>query len=143
MASFACENNVNSGVEAMDAQRHKIFDCMSTICNLIADTHHNSDSIGGLLDQLEILCQIHYMDEEQLMEGVNYPLAAEHKRQHDLFLVTIDQFKIDNKQCHTTSMLNDFINIREDFITHMLNETMLLSEFINKISNGDSATAAH
>ena len=143
MTSLTWKNKFNMGFEAMDAQRKKIFSCMTTICHDIADKHFQCDSINGALDQLEILSQIYFLNEDQMMEDMNYPLAAEHKHQHDLFLATIDRFKIDNSQCHTTSILNDFIKIREDFIAHMLNEATMLSEFINKSSNGDSATAAH
>ncbi|NVN93057.1 MAG: hypothetical protein HXX11_21020 [Desulfuromonadales bacterium] len=143
MASFIWENKFNSGIESMDAQRKRIFECMTMIYRDIADFGNKCDSINGLLDQLEILCQIHYLDEEQLMDDLKYPLAADHKLQHDLFLATLDQFKVDNKQCHTVSTLNDFIKLRETFITHMLNDTMVLSEFIKQSPLYSSANTSH
>lgn len=130
MESFIWENRFSSGIETLDAQRQKIFECMTMIYRAIADSGDKCDAINDLLDQLEILCKIHYMDEEQLMEDINYPLAADHKMQHDLHLSTIDQFKVDNRECYTISTLNDFIKLRETFISHMLDESMVLSQFI-------------
>src|SRR6185369_7170427 len=116
MTTFVWDIKFNTGLETMDAQHQKIFDFMTTIYKAIPDSHLKCDNFNSMLDQLALLCQMYFITEEQLMDEKNYPSAAEHKRQHNLFLATIDQLKIENNQCHTTSILIDFIHIREDFV---------------------------
>lgn len=130
MTSLTWKDTYISGAEAIDAQHRKIFDMITSIHNELEDNNKKCAHFNGMLDQLELLCQLHFIDEEKFMEEINYPSTADHKHLHDLFLATIDRFKIGNKQCHAPNIINDFINIREDFISHMLNETMLLSNFI-------------
>ena len=138
MTSLVWEDRYNTGVEAIDAQHRKIFDYMTDIYHALADNQQKCDAFNGMLDQLELLCQMHFLNEQQMVDDINYPSVPEHKRLHDLFLTRIDLFKIDSKQCHTPSILNNFTNLREDFITHMLNETTLFCDFINN-STKDSA----
>jgi hemerythrin len=128
MTTLTWEDKFNTGVETLDGQHRKIFDYMITIYNGLIDSHLKCDPFNGMLDQLELLCQLHFMEEEKLMDESNYPLASEHKHLHDLFLTSISLFKIDNKQCHTSNVLTEFSNLRVDFITHMLNDCWAASE---------------
>jgi hemerythrin-like metal-binding protein len=143
MTSLVWEESFNTGVEAMDVQRRKIFDYLALINNELVNSRQKCDSINGLLDQLEILCQMHFMDEERLMIELNYPFAAEHKHLHDLFLATVDRFKIESNRCHTPGILDDFGKLRVDFTTHILNESMLLSDFIKSNHCDKESSAAH
>jgi hemerythrin len=143
MNSYFWENKFNTGVETMDVQHRKIFDYLTTICNELEDTHQKCDPFNGMLDKLEILCRIHFLEEEKLMDDINYPSASEHKLLNDLFLANIDRFKIDNKRCHSPSILNDFIKLREDFITHIFNEGMTFGRFIDTNSREVSALTGH
>jgi hemerythrin len=103
---------------------------MTMIYHKIIDSFQECYPIQVLLDQLKQLCQIHFMYEEQLLEELDYLTAAEDKLLHDMFMESIDRFKIENNQCHTSTILNDFIKLRLEFITYMLNETKLLSDYI-------------
>jgi hemerythrin-like metal-binding protein len=143
MTSFTWDNKFNTGIDALDVQNRKIIDYMTMLHNEIVDVRQKCESLNNQFDQLTLLCQMHFMDEERLMDEMNYPLAAEHKRLHDLFLATVDRFKVENNQCHTVGILNDFNNLRGDFITHMLNETLLLSDFIKSRPCGDLAETAY
>ncbi len=138
MTSLIWDDKFNTGVAALDAQHRKIFDYMTHIYSDLIDNSHKCDSINGMLDQLEILCQLNLFNEDQLMDETNYPLSAEHKHQHDLFLATLDQLKIDNNQCHSPNIISKFTNIIENYISHMLTGNMLLSEFIK--NNSGNAT---
>lgn len=129
MTSLVWDDKYNMGNEALDIQHHEIFDYMTKIYIDLVDSKHNGEYIYGILGKLEVLCQIHFMDEQHYMDKNNYP-AAEHKQLHDLFLANISQIKNNFTQYDATRILQDFIHIREDYITHLINETMLLSEFI-------------
>ena len=130
MTSLIWDNKLNPSVEIMSIQRSKISECINTINVGIADKLQSCTHINGLLNQLEQLCQMNFMYEEQLLEEVNYPAVAEQKHLHDLFLKAIEPFKTENDQCHTTSFFNDFIKLRLDYILNMNNETIKLCDFI-------------
>ncbi len=130
MTSLVWEDKYNTGVETMDVQHRKIFDYMTTIYHVLADNQQVCDPLNGMLDQLELLCQMHFLNEQQLMDDINYPSASEHKRIHDLFLATIGQFKIQSSKCHSPNILNEFLKLKEDFIIHMLKESTALRDFV-------------
>ncbi|HXE96068.1 MAG TPA: hemerythrin domain-containing protein [Dongiaceae bacterium] len=142
MTSLVWEDIFNTGVETMDVQHRKIFDCMDAIYHALADNQQKCDPLDGMLDQLELLCQMHFLNEQQLMDDTNYPSASEHKHIHDLFLASIDQFKIVSSECHTTNLLDAFLKLKEDFITHMLNESTTLGAFIKAGPIEDAAVTA-
>jgi hemerythrin-like metal-binding protein len=141
MPSFVWEDTFITGVERMDVQHRKIFDYMTTIYDELVDSRKKCDLFNGMLDRLEILCQIHFMEEEEFMEELKYPSAAAHKHQHDLLLAAIDRFKTENNQCHLPDILNDFKILREDFTSHLLEEGMILGEFIKAGASKESTDA--
>jgi hemerythrin len=71
------------------------------------------------------------MEEENLMDDMSYPSASGHKHLHDMFLADIDRVKTANKQCHISEVLNNFVNLRDSFIHHILAETQEISDYMN------------
>jgi len=124
MASLVWNDNLDPTVEIISMQRGIIDDCIKSIDRDIGDVHGSCKHIGELLNQLEQLCQLHFMYEEQLLEGLNYPSVTEQKMLHESFLSTFEPFRAESDQCHTPSFLKDFIKLRLDFVSNMNNETM-------------------
>jgi len=88
-----------------------------------------SEAITGLLNRFEILCKLHFLKEEAIMKETGYTFLDDHKRLHELLLINLDKFK----QCGDVSAQETvllFRNIREDIVTHLLNEGVLLNDFI-------------
>jgi len=138
MASTDWNMKLNPSVEIMRMQRRKIYECENTIFKEIADRRQNCSHINGLMYQLKFLYKMHFMYEEQLLEELNVPAAAEQKKIHDLFLKSFDNLKAEDGQCHTSSYIFDFINLRLEFVSNMNKETMMLCDFIKNISGGDT-----
>lgn len=130
-------------IEALDAQHNKIFDYLNMINNNILNNHQKCDSLNGMLNQLELLCQFHFMEEERLMEEIASPSAAKHKHLNDMFLAAIDRFKIENNQCHSPSVLSDFKKLRDDLVSHMQNETLVHNNLFNCSVLEDSTAKAY
>ncbi|NVN91915.1 MAG: hypothetical protein HXX11_15115 [Desulfuromonadales bacterium] len=136
MNSITWDDQFNSGIKLLDCQHRNIFNCMTEISHVISDSDINCDSINGLLDQLLILCNLHFEYERILMGELNYSSVTMHKDLHDSFISSIVSFKIDDNQCHTLNCLNDFLTLRLDFITILLDESKMLADFIeHKSSN--------
>jgi hemerythrin len=115
---------------------------MKTIHNEIADRQQSCSHINGLLHQLKLLYQMHFMYEEQLLEEVHYSSAEEQKQLHELFLKSIDQCTTENDQCHSLSLFNYFIKLRLDFVLYMNKETMMLCDVITNNSKGNTAASS-
>ena len=130
MASLAWSDNLNPTVEIMNIQLGKIDECIKSIDHDIGDSGGSCTHICDLLNQLEQLCQLHFMYEEQLLEGLKYPAVAEQKMLHESFLRTFELFRVESDQCHSPSFIKNFIKLRLDFVSNMNNETMKLCDFI-------------
>ena len=130
MVSLLWEDRYNTGIEIIDAQHKNVFEYMTRIYNRLVDDQQSCINVNSKLDQLAIICKLHFIEEENLMDEMSYPSASEHKHLHDMFLAGIDRVKIANKQYHTPSELSDFIGLRDNFISHILVETQEISAFI-------------
>jgi hemerythrin len=135
MSSFSWEPSFSVDLEPMDIQHMKILDMMTSIHNLLSDKQQ-IDAIDEMLDQFDIYCKMHFYEEERLMEGMNFPSIAEHKRQHDLFILNLDRFKSADLANQNRNFAVDFEKVKNWFVNHILTEDMRYSEFyLGKHSN--------
>jgi hemerythrin len=130
VASLVWNNKLNPTVDIINIYFNKIDECIKCINDNIADIHGSCEHASALINQLEQLCQLQFMYEEQLLEGLKYPLVNEQKNLHKSFLETFEPFKLESNQCHSLSFINDFIKIRMDLVSNMNYETMKLCDFI-------------
>jgi len=130
MASLVWNNKLNPTVDLINIHFDKIDVCIKYINNDIEDTHGSCENTNDLINQLEQLCQLHFIYEEQLLEGMNYPSVNEQKERHNQFLKTFEQFKLESNQCHSLSFIKNFSKIRLDFVTNMNDDTMKLCDYI-------------
>ncbi|MDA8430376.1 MAG: hypothetical protein M0T70_14070 [Geobacteraceae bacterium] len=130
MASLVWNNKLDPTVDLINIHFEKIDECIKYISDDIKDMQGSCEHTNKLIDQFEQLCQLHFMYEEQLLEGMNYPLVNEHKMRHNLFLKTFEPFKLESYQCHSQLFINNFNKIRLDFVSNMNNDTMKLCDFI-------------
>lgn len=143
MNPLAWNDTFNSGIEILDRQHRDIFNCMTSISQVISDPNRQCDTINDLLDQLMMLCMIHFEYERILMGELKYPSIAMHKDLHDSYISSISGFRIDNNECHTLACLNEFIALRLNFVTILLHESRMLAEFIEmKTSSNPSETGS-
>lgn len=130
MISLGWDTNLNPSVEIINIQLCKIFECIRIIQEAIVDTQESCSNINGLLDQLEQLCQMHFLYEEKLLEELDFPSVKEQAHLHELFLKAIYQLKTENDQCHSHDFFDGFIKLRVDFVTNMNKETIMLCDQI-------------
>lgn len=130
MASLVWNNKLNPTVDLLNILFEKIDECIRYINEDIKDIQGSCEHTNELINQLEQLCQLHFMYEEQLLEGMNYPSINEQKERHNLFLTTFEPFKLESNQCHSPFFINNFSKIRLDFVANMNNDTMKLCDYI-------------
>ena len=130
MASLVWNSKLDPTVDLMNIHFTKIDECIKSISADIIDVHANCVHTNGLINQLEQLCEMHFMYEETILEGMGYPAIDEHKILHKTLLKEFEPFKASSAQCHSLSFINDFIKLRMDFVKNLNSETMKLCDFI-------------
>ena len=130
MASLVWDNKLDPTVDVINMHFAKIDECIKYINADIEDSEVDCEHTNALIHQLEQLCELHFMYEEKLLEGINFTLANEQKKQHDLFLKTFESLKLASGQCHSPDFVKDFIKIRMGFVASVNNDTMKLCDFI-------------
>lgn len=130
MASLVWNNKLNPTVDLINIYFNKIDECIKYINADVEDMEGDCEHTRGLINQLEQLCQLQFTYEEQLLEGLKYPLVHEQKNLHRSFLEAFEPFKSKSNQCHSPSFINDFMRIRLDLVSNMNHETMKLCDFI-------------
>ena len=128
MPSFSWEPAYSVDVDSMDSRHKKIFDHMATIHHTLSDKQH-IDSIDEMVDKFDIYCKMHFYEEERLMEGMNFPSIAEHRRQHDLLVLNLDRFRSADLAGLDQNFADEFEKIKNWFVNHILTEDMRYSEF--------------
>lgn len=130
MASLVWNNKLNPTVDLINIYFNKIDECIKNINEEIADILASCEHTYELLLQLEQLCQLQFMYEEQLLECLEYPFVNEQKSLHTSFFETFETVKLESNQCHSPTFIKDFIKIRMDLISNMNYETMKLCDYI-------------
>lgn len=130
MASLVWNNELNPNVDLLNIYFNKIDDCIRYISEDIFDLNKSCDHTTDLIGQLEQLCQLQFMYEEQLLDGMKYPFTSELKDIHRNFIDTFAPFKPGSAQCHSMTFIQDFIKLRLDLLRNMNIETMKIFDFI-------------
>ena len=74
------------GVSAMDDQHGIVMDTMNEL-RLALVRGAGREQVSEMLDQLLEFTRMHFWSEEQLMERTEFPGLAEHRAEHQQFLV--------------------------------------------------------
>jgi hemerythrin len=137
MPSASPETSFKSRFKDIDIEHRKMIDFADMIINSKADAME-CDDIIAMLNRFDLLCRLHFLKEEQLMKEMIYPLLAEHKQLHKLFLANLEQSRKHKKHGPGSGCFSAFSNIREDLITHLLNENLLLSQYIKTLNSDNN-----
>lgn len=86
--------DLSVGIDAMDEQHKKWIE----ITNELHDALLGGGSLEALIKivkEIEDYTHLHFMEEEKLMEGLNYPDLASHKAKHENFKKKVQEIKND------------------------------------------------
>ena len=123
MINVIWDEHFSVDVVAMDKQHQVIFDHMSAISSALEEKTPRSKSLP-MLEKFDIYCKMHFFEEERLMDEMQYPALAGHRRQHDLFVSNLEEF-IGRKD----QGLVDFLGIRDWFLSHIIKEDIPYGAF--------------
>ena len=108
-----------TGITFVDDEHRKLFEIISDTNDLIHDQllHDKYDEIMRLLAELRDYTELHFSEEEALMERIHYPELPSQKRAHAAFvdrLVNIDLDEMedldDNQQVYLLDLIQFLLN---------------------------------
>ena len=113
------QDKYKTGITFVDDEHRKLFEIISDTNDLIHDQllHDKYDEIMRLLAELRDYTELHFSEEEALMERIHYPELPSQKRAHAAFvdrLVNIDLDEMedldDNQQVYLLDLIQFLLN---------------------------------
>jgi hemerythrin-like metal-binding protein len=118
-------------VEILDQQHRVIFASLQKISSAVAEVA-NEGTVLSLTDNFNIYCKVHFFDEERVMENAGFPSVDLHRQQHDIFVNHLELFKAAYSP-KKTSMKDDFINIADWFVRHVMTFDKAYADFLKSV----------
>lgn len=130
---FAFTDKYKTGIEMVDEEHKKLFEIIRETNDVINTefVHDKYDEIMRLLAELKNYTEIHFSDEENLMEEIGYPGLEAQRMAHESFvekLVTIDLDELD-----------EIDDNQQEYLLHLID--FLLGWLVNHIIGMDKKIA--
>ena len=130
---FAFTDKYKTGIEMVDEEHKKLFEIIRETNDVINTefVHDKYDEIMRLLAELKNYTEIHFSDEENLMEEIGYPGLEAQRMAHESFvekLVTIDLEELD-----------EIDDNQQEYLLHLID--FLLGWLVNHIIGMDKKIA--
>ncbi len=135
---FAFTEKYHTGIELVDSEHRRLFEIIHDTNDLIhAELLHDKyDEIMRLLAELKDYTEIHFRDEEALMERIHYPELDAQKRAHTAFverLVEIDLSELDDMDDNQQEYLIDLIQFLAGWlINHILGSDKKIGDYMRE-----------
>ncbi|HEX8960033.1 MAG TPA: hemerythrin family protein [Geobacteraceae bacterium] len=116
-------------IEEMDGQHKKLLNLMNGLDDALQGGK-DGKLIAALVSDLNDCVEVHFREEEKLMEGLNYPHLGAHKSQHLHFLV---QFHMMNSayQSGHLELVQIFVQyLKNWFVFHLFSEDRTYGAFV-------------
>lgn len=135
---FTFTEKYHTGIDLVDNEHRRLFEIIHDTNDLIhAELLHDKyDEIMRLLAELKDYTEVHFHDEEALMERIHYPELDAQKRAHTAFverLVEIDLSELDEMDDNQQEYLIDLINFLSGWlINHILGSDKKIGEYMRE-----------
>lgn len=135
---FAFTEKYHTGIDLVDNEHRRLFEIIHDTNDLIhAELLHDKyDEIMRLLAELKDYTEVHFHDEEALMERIHYPELDAQKRAHTAFverLVEIDLSELDDMDDNQQEYLIDLIQFLAGWlINHILGSDKKIGEYMRE-----------
>ena len=138
VTNFAGEHDPNKLVEwseaysvhvvSIDNQHRKLFDLMNDVYQLVISAQ--LDNLNKPLDELIAYAKKHLFDEEKILESVNYPDLAAHKKVHVKLLTDLDNLYIQAKTGNIHKLFELVMFLKNWLVDHIYKVDMKYSALL-------------
>ena len=104
-------DNLSIGVKEIDEQHKKLVDILNTLYAAFIDKEADF-ILNDILDKLIQYADFHFKTEEKYFKIFNYENTKEHIREHENFVIEVNQFKRDfeNRRSAVTYKVMTFLS---------------------------------
>ncbi len=128
MEHFTFDDSYLVGDYLMDAQHKAIMGYMAKVyATLLAGKKEKE--VFGLVDELDAYCKLHFLDEEKMMDEIGYPESSDHKAQHVLFVMHLENFMGKFAEQNITRNVDEFLFLKRWFMEHIVEFDKLYAAF--------------
>ncbi len=106
------------GNELLDAQHKVILSYMTKVSTYLLADKKDKD-VFELVNRLDTYCKLHLLDEEKVMEEMDFPGIVDHKVQHALFITHLENFTGRLEEQNSTKNIDDLMFLKGWFLEHI------------------------
>lgn len=135
---FAFTEKYKTGIELIDEEHSRLFELIRETNDVIQTqfVHDKYDEIMRLLAGLKNYTEVHFHDEEALMERIHYPKLEVQRRAHEAFvarLVEINLSQLDEMDDNQEEYLNELIQFLLGWLAnHILGADKQIGAFMRE-----------
>lgn len=112
-----------TGVELVDEEHKELFRIIGQVHEVIANEilADKYDEIISLLEELRTYTKVHFKDEEEYMESIQYEGLEAQKVAHEIFVARLDEIDLNEIDAHQDKVLEELMAfLTEWLINHIL-----------------------
>ncbi len=129
---FAFTSKYHTGIELVDSEHQRLFEIIADANRVIhAELMHDKyDEIVRILSELREYTEVHFGDEEEYMESINYPDLPKQKMAHTVFVEKLAEIDLDSMDDNQQSYLEELIDFLLNWLSvHILSMDKKIGEF--------------
>jgi hemerythrin-like metal-binding protein len=135
MAHDTAESMYPVGKELVDVQHKVLLDCLSSVCDLLRAGKPTKQCYGAL-ENLDVYCQLHFQDEERIMEELGIDELPDHVTLHALFLRDLELVIGECSETGNGDGLERIMTLKDLFLEHVTDFDKRYLEHCRFIASG-------
>ena len=121
--SFDFTDEYLTGVELIDEEHKELFRIIGQVHEVISNEimADKYDEIIRLLEELRTYTKVHFKDEEEYLESIQYEGLEAQKVAHEIFVARLDEIDLNEVDAHQEKVLEELLAfLTEWLINHIL-----------------------
>lgn len=131
ISSLEWSDQYSLGHARIDHQHQQLFELLATLEQALYNGDGHTQIVNALI-ALTDYSQLHFHEEEQLMERIDYPAIAEHKQQHLTFMVEVGSLMQDLEAGKPVLTIELIQFLKRWLMQHILTTDKKIGEFIQQ-----------
>ena len=129
--SYTFTDEYLTGIEIIDEEHKILFNIIEQVHEVIADDLKTDkyDEIVTLLSDLRTYTKVHFKDEEEYMESIQYEGLEAQRVAHELFIARLDEIDLNEIDTHQEDTLEELMAfLTEWLVNHILHMDKRISQ---------------
>ncbi len=118
MAFLNWNDNLNIGIIQIDAQHKNLVNMLNQLYEAMS-SGKGKDIINKIIQEMAGYTVTHFSTEEKLMQQYGYPEFVQHKKEHELFVKKVQEFKNEIQNGNLLIVSNVASFLKEWLVKHI------------------------